>query len=88
VTSLTEVQRMESDMITLQPLFEYKVYSTTPDGKVVGSLEATGLRPTLLKKFERRGIEVPPGLFGLPLGSGETPPAAAERTLVEQEATW
>jgi pilus assembly protein CpaF len=88
VTSLTEVQRMESDMITLQPLFEYKVYSATPDGKVVGSLEATGLRPTLLKKFERRGIEVPPGLFGLPLGSGETPPAAAERTLVEQEATW
>lgn len=66
VTSITEVQRMESDVITLQPLYEYKLHQVNPeDGKVVGSLEPTALRPTLLTKFARRNIDVPPELFSL-----------------------
>jgi pilus assembly protein CpaF len=64
VTSITEVQRMESDVITLQPLYEYKLHGiNSEDGKVVGSLEPTALRPTLLPKFARRNIEVPQELF-------------------------
>jgi pilus assembly protein CpaF len=64
VTSITEVQRMESDVITLQPLYEYKLHQVNPEnGKVVGSLEPTALRPTLLSKFARRNIDVPSELF-------------------------
>ena len=36
VTAITEVQRMESDVITLQDIFKFKVEEVTSDGVVVG----------------------------------------------------
>jgi pilus assembly protein CpaF len=64
VTSITEVQRMESDVVTLQELFEFKVDQVTNDRVVMGSLRSTGLRPTFLNKFEKRGVALPVSLFG------------------------
>jgi pilus assembly protein CpaF len=64
VTSITEVGRMESDVITLSELFKFKVDEVLPDRTVVGGLRATGLRPSFLDKFERRGIALPNSLFG------------------------
>src|ERR687896_54382 len=63
VTAITEVQRMESDVITLQDLFEFKVERVTPDRVVIGNLQPTGLRPTFLHKFEKHGITLPVSLF-------------------------
>jgi pilus assembly protein CpaF len=63
VTSIVEVQRMESDTITLQELFRFQVDQVTQDRMVIGGLRATGLRPTFLQKFERRGIALPLDLF-------------------------
>ena len=63
VTSITEVGRMESDVITLSELFKLKVDEVLPDRTVVGHLHSTGLRPTFLDKFERRGIGLPTSLF-------------------------
>jgi pilus assembly protein CpaF len=71
VTAITEVQRMESEVITLQDLFEFKVDHVTADRVVVGSCQATGLRPTFLHKFEKRGITLPVTLFS----GGHTPPS-------------
>src|SRR5215471_12603160 len=59
VTSITEVQRMESDVITLQELFAYKVERITEEHVTVGTLVSTGLRPTFLNKFEKRGVALP-----------------------------
>ena len=59
VTSISEVQRMEGDMIALQDLFALR-----SDGAGGGTLEPTGLRPTLIDKFAHRGIELPATLFG------------------------
>ena len=64
VTEVTEVQRMEGDAITLQKLFEYHVERVEADRTVVGQLLPTGLRPTFLAKFTRRGIEIPSDAFG------------------------
>jgi pilus assembly protein CpaF len=64
VTSITEVQRMESDVITLQELFAFEVERVTPERVVIGSLRPTGLRPSFVTKFEKRGIELPLSLFG------------------------
>jgi len=72
VTSVTEVQRMESDVITLQELFSLKIDRVMPDGTVIGGLRTTGLRPTFMGKFERRGITLPTNLFS------STPHAVAE----------
>jgi pilus assembly protein CpaF len=63
VTAITEVQRMESDVITLQDIFEFNVERVTPERVVIGELEATGLRPTFLYKFEKRGVSLPVDLF-------------------------
>jgi len=63
VTAITEVQRMEADVITLQDIFEFKVDQVTHDRTVIGALRATGLRPTFLHKFEKRGVTLPSALF-------------------------
>jgi pilus assembly protein CpaF len=57
VTAITEVQRMESDMVTLQDLFEYQLPAGA--GESAGQLRPTGIRPTTAK-FERRAVELPP----------------------------
>jgi pilus assembly protein CpaF len=63
VTSITEVQRMEADVITLQELFSFRVDHITDERVVVGDLVPTGLRPTFVYKFERRGVPLPGSLF-------------------------
>jgi pilus assembly protein CpaF len=80
-TSITEVQRMESDVITLQELFKYRIDQITPERVIVGNLQPTGLRPTFLDKFEKRGVSLPAGLFseaGLQSGSHLGGAAAAQ----------
>jgi pilus assembly protein CpaF len=61
VVAITEVQRMEADVITLQNLFAFHVDAVASDRPrtVVGSLRPTGLRPHFLERFERRGVELP-----------------------------
>jgi pilus assembly protein CpaF len=66
VTAITEVQRMESDIVTLQDLFLFEVDQVTRDRIVLGELRPTGLRPSFLHKFEKRGIELPQSLFQAP----------------------
>jgi pilus assembly protein CpaF len=65
VTSVMEVQRMESDVVTMQELFKFHVDEVTADGTIVGGLRPTGLRPAFISKFEKRGINLPLGLFQL-----------------------
>jgi pilus assembly protein CpaF len=66
VVEISEVQRMEGEVITLQKLFEFKIDRVEADRRIVGQLEPTGLRPGFLGKFERHGIELPLDLFGGP----------------------
>jgi pilus assembly protein CpaF len=70
---ITEVQGMESDVITLQDLYRFEVEGVAAQRSVVGQLQATGLRPTFLHKFERRGIQLPPGFVAPTLRSAATP---------------
>jgi pilus assembly protein CpaF len=63
VSAITEVQRMESDVVTLQDIFSFKLEEVTRDRTVKGQLEPTGLRPSFLYKFEKRGVSLPNELF-------------------------
>jgi pilus assembly protein CpaF len=65
VTAITEVQRMESEVITLQEIFTFKLERVQADRTVIGKLETTGLRPTFLYKFEKRGVSMPNELFAV-----------------------
>jgi pilus assembly protein CpaF len=66
VTAITEVQRMESEVITLQDIFAFKIHEIGHDRTVKGQLESTGLRPSFLYKFEKRGVTLPNELFMKP----------------------
>jgi pilus assembly protein CpaF len=63
VTQITEVQRMESDVITLQDVYSFKIDSVGPDRAIIGKLQPTGLRPIFVHKFEKHGIELPTEIF-------------------------
>ena len=54
---------MESDVITMQDLFTYRIDAMLPDRTVVGTLVPTGLRPTFDAKFRKHGLEIPPAFF-------------------------
>jgi pilus assembly protein CpaF len=64
VVSISEVMRMEGDVITTQELFEFKVDAITGERRMRGHLEWTGLRPTFLSKFEHKGVRLADGLLG------------------------
>jgi pilus assembly protein CpaF len=64
VMAITEVQRMESDVITLQELYRFEFESIAADHKVVGELVGTGLRPGFLDKFHKRGVKLPSWIAG------------------------
>ena len=63
VMAISEVLRMESDVITLQEIFTFKQQQISGDGKVIGRLTATGLRPSFLDKFERYGVALENAMF-------------------------
>jgi pilus assembly protein CpaF len=64
ITHLTEVERMEGDIITLQDIFVYDHDAGfDDDGKAKGYLRSTGLRPKFLDKMEHSNVHVDPMLF-------------------------
>src|SRR6186713_3608810 len=64
ISHVTEVVRMESDVIQLQDIFEFRIDAVAPDRTITGGLQPTGLRPVFLEKFRKRGIELPQSMFG------------------------
>jgi pilus assembly protein CpaF len=66
ITSLTEVERMEGEIITLQDIFVYDHSSGfDEDGRAQGYLRSTGLRPKFLEKMEHSNVFVDPMLFAM-----------------------
>jgi pilus assembly protein CpaF len=63
VTHVTEVSGMEGDTITLQDIFLFKLDRVDEDGKVVGAMMPTGIRPGFLEKFALHGIDMSNHLF-------------------------
>ncbi len=64
VTHITEVVGMEGETITLQDIFLFDFHAgVDEDGKFLGQLKPTGLRPHFLDKLQDRGVSVPHTLF-------------------------
>jgi pilus assembly protein CpaF len=64
VTTITEVSGMEGDVITMTDIFVFE-QTGTENGKIVGRLRPTGLRPKFMEKIETAGINLPPSIFGI-----------------------
>jgi pilus assembly protein CpaF len=64
VVNVTEVTGMEGEVITLTDIFMFEQVGYE-NGKVVGRLRATGLRPRFMEKIEAAGINLPASIFGM-----------------------
>jgi pilus assembly protein CpaF len=64
VVSVTEVQGMEGEVIVTQDLFKFE-HAGVKDGKVLGKLKPTGIRPKFMERLEAANIFLPPQIFGL-----------------------
>ncbi len=66
ITHITEVERMEGDVITLQDIFLYDHKAGfDKEGRYLGTLKATGLRPKFLEKMAHANVTVDPMLFAM-----------------------
>ena len=66
ITHVTEVERMEGDIITLQDVFLYDhSMGFDENGKSLGRLRATGLRPKFLDKLAQQNVKIDPMLFAM-----------------------
>ena len=63
VTYISEVLRMEGDIITMQDLFVFE-QTGIENGRVQGRLRPTGIRPSFVERFELANIHLPPAVFG------------------------
>ena len=63
VTHLTEITGMEGQIVTMQDLFLFKQEGVDAEGRILGELTPTGLRPTFADKFALAGIQLPESVF-------------------------
>jgi pilus assembly protein CpaF len=64
IVNVTEVSGMEGDVITMTDIFVFE-QTGLENGKIVGRLRPTGLRPKFMHKIESSGIHLPPSIFGI-----------------------
>jgi pilus assembly protein CpaF len=70
ITHVTEVLRMESDVITLQDIYVAKPPDEDSGGeagkpvRLLSELGGTGLKPHFLEKMAANGVILPPAFFG------------------------
>lgn len=62
VVQVAEVQAMEGETIQMQDLFVFE-QTGMKNGRVLGALQSTGLRPKFAEKFEINGIMLPADIF-------------------------
>ena len=63
VVSVAEVSGMEGQVVTMQDLFRFEQTGIDTDGRVLGELRTTGIRPRFAEKFEAHGIHLQADLF-------------------------
>jgi pilus assembly protein CpaF len=63
VTHITEITGMEEDMVSMQDIFVFERHGISPEGRVLGTFSATGIRPKFADKLTASGIAVPASFF-------------------------
>src|SRR5215813_303991 len=56
ITSVSEITGMEGQVITQQDIFKFEQRGTDKDGKILGEYRPTGVRPKIMERIEKYGI--------------------------------
>ncbi len=63
VTNVTEIQGMEGDVVVMSDIFVFEQQGIE-NGKIIGRLKPTGIRPKFYERIEHAGITLPANIFG------------------------
>ncbi len=63
-TQITEVAGMEGDVVTLTDIFKFEKTGVGPEGKILGELKPTGIRPMFSPRLEVVGYKLGGAIFG------------------------
>jgi pilus assembly protein CpaF len=63
VVNVTEIQGMEGNVIVLQDLFSFQQKGVGEGGKVLGMIQATGMVPKFIERFNAASIHLPAEIF-------------------------
>ena len=63
ITYLSEITGMEEDIVSMQDVFVFEKQGVSPEGRVLGSFTATGIRPKFAERLKASGISVPGSWF-------------------------
>ena len=63
VVGVSEVQGMEGQVLVLQDLFTFQQKGIGENGKVIGTIQATGMVPKFMERFTAAGLKVSPEIF-------------------------
>lgn len=64
VISISEVSGMEGDTIVMTEIFKFEQTGISSEGKVLGELKPTGIRPLFTPRLEAAGFKLGPEVFG------------------------
>jgi pilus assembly protein CpaF len=64
LVAITEVAGMEGDMVVMTDIFKYAQSGVEADGKIIGEMKPTGIRPLFGPRLEAAGFKLGPELFG------------------------
>jgi pilus assembly protein CpaF len=64
MTHITELPGMEGDIITLTDIFKFEQSGVTPEGKIIGQLRPTNMRPLFSPRLEAAGFKLGGEIFG------------------------
>ena len=68
VTAITEVVGMEGDVVVLTDIFKFEQTGLGENGKILGELKATGIRPIFSPRLEAAGFKLGAEIFMPPGG--------------------
>jgi len=63
LTHVTEITGMEDDVVSMQDVFVFEKQGVGPDGRILGTFTATGIRPKFADKLKASGISFPTNFF-------------------------
>jgi pilus assembly protein CpaF len=64
ITAITEVAGMEGDVIVLSDIFKYNQTGVDAEGKILGQVKPTGIRPLFGPRLEAAGYKLGAEVFG------------------------
>jgi len=71
VTAVTEVAGMEGEIVVLSDIFKFNQTGVTTEGKVLGEVNATGIRPNFTPRLEAAGFKLSADVFSPKLSSNQ-----------------